>query len=138
MLVETLVSSFLLSLTVVLSLNVTITSLQTLGRSSAKDRLMAALNADVEYQRGVIHNYKIDKEKSPYYLSYLPEVSQCKSNTIGADFVAETYPDLVTTLPNGVTREVSTEGPLVKFLYKDGPKVVYSSVILAPAASWCP
>jgi hypothetical protein len=138
MLVEVLVSSFLLSLIVLASLNGTITSLQTIGRASALDKLMAELNADVEHQRGIIHRYKVDEEKSPYYLSYLPEENQCETDSIGADLVSEFYPESITTLENGITREVRAKNSLIEFLYKNGTKVVYSATILAPASSWCP
>ena len=138
MLVEVLVSSFLLSLIVLVSLNGTITSLQTIGRASALDKLMAEISADVEHQREIIHRYKVDEEKSPYHLSYSPEENQCEANSIGADFISITYPNTATTLENGVVREVSSDGSLVQFLYKDGAKVVYSSSILVPASAWCP
>ena len=163
-LVEALVASFLLMLSVSQSLSIFGTTMSALGTSRLRDSLNAAVHADLESVRNEIGSWSANNNIDGM-ISYAPDAIACKTNTLASKLIEDNAGNaklvsidpirINTSIPlRGITIKRETkvfssglnaanqgEGNLVDVSYASSAnsfvKIERRSILSIPAQGWC-
>ena len=145
-LVDAMVSSTILMIVVINSLNVFGHTVNTLSKSKLRDSLNVEIHRDLEYIRDEVSNWA--RDETTWMTAYEPNVNDCENGTLAEALLYDSEVVLeegTKQISSSITRTIQVDpnnSNLINISYKtsDGSliKIESGTTLGIPAQGWCP